>query len=80
MAVLGGVIGAKTYYVLLNYEAHFANPLSAIFSRGWNGVVRWFRGRASSYCFRDSSVEPYHSERWRTSAPQRSRSGMPLAG
>ena len=41
MAVLGGVIGAKAYYVLLNYEALLANPLSAIFSRG--GMV-WYGG------------------------------------
>ena len=34
MAVLGGVGGAKAYYVLLNYEALLANPFSAIFSRG----------------------------------------------
>ena len=41
MAVLGGVIGAKAYYVLLNYEALLANPVSAIFSRG--GMV-WYGG------------------------------------
>ena len=29
MGVLGGVIGAKAYYVLLNYEALLANPLAA---------------------------------------------------
>ncbi len=41
MAVLGGVIGAKAYYVLLNYDALLADPISAIFSRG--GMV-WYGG------------------------------------
>ncbi len=45
MAVLGGMIGAKTYYVLLNYEALLANPTSAIFSRG--GFV-WYGGFAGA--------------------------------
>ena len=45
MAVLGGVIGAKAYYVLLNYEALLANPLSAIFSR--SGMV-WYGGFAGA--------------------------------
>ena len=45
MAVLGGVVGAKSYYVLLNYEALLANPLSAIFSRG--GMV-WYGGFAGA--------------------------------
>ena len=45
MAVLGGVVGAKGYYVLLNYEALLANPLSAIFSRG--GMV-WYGGFAGA--------------------------------
>ncbi len=45
MAVLGGVIGAKAYYVLLNYEALLADPLSAIFSRG--GMV-WYGGVAGA--------------------------------
>jgi phosphatidylglycerol:prolipoprotein diacylglycerol transferase len=45
MAVLGGVIGAKVYYVLLNYEALLANPLAAIFSRG--GMV-WYGGFAGA--------------------------------
>ena len=45
MAVLGGVIGAKIYYVLLNYEALLANPFSAIFSRG--GMV-WYGGFAGA--------------------------------
>jgi len=45
MGVLGGVIGAKAYYVLLNYEALLANPLSAIFSRG--GMV-WYGGFAGA--------------------------------
>ncbi|MCH7891812.1 MAG: prolipoprotein diacylglyceryl transferase [Gemmatimonadetes bacterium] len=45
MAVLGGVIGAKVYYVLLNYEALLANPFSAIFSR--TGLV-WYGGFAGA--------------------------------
>ncbi len=45
MAVLGGVVGAKAYYVLLNYESLLANPVSAIFSRG--GMV-WYGGFAGA--------------------------------
>ena len=45
MAVLGGVIGAKAYYVLLNYESLLADPVSAIFSRG--GMV-WYGGFAGA--------------------------------
>ncbi len=45
MGVLGGVVGAKAYYVLLNYGALVANPLSAIFSRG--GMV-WYGGFAGA--------------------------------
>ena len=45
MAVLGGVIGAKSYYVLLNYQDLQADPLGAIFSRG--GMV-WYGGRTSA--------------------------------
>jgi len=41
MAVLGGVIGAKTYYVLLNYPRLLDDPVGAIFSRG--GMV-WYGG------------------------------------
>ncbi len=41
MAVLGGVIGAKAYYVLLNYPRLLEDPVSAIFSRG--GMV-WYGG------------------------------------
>lgn len=41
MAVLGGVIGAKIYYVLLNFPRLAADPLGAIFSRG--GMV-WYGG------------------------------------
>ena len=48
MAVLGGVIGAKTYYVLLNYEDLLANPVAAIFSRG--GMV-WYGGFAGALLF-----------------------------
>ena len=45
MAMLGGIIGAKAYYVLLNYEALLANPFSAIFSRGGNV---WYGGFAGA--------------------------------
>ena len=45
MAVLGGIIGAKAYYVLLNYEALLADPVSAIFSRA--GLV-WYGGFAGA--------------------------------
>ena len=41
MAVIGGIVGAKLYYVLLNYPQLFANPLRMIFSRG--GMV-WYGG------------------------------------
>ena len=41
MAVVGGVLGAKIYYVLLNYPQLMENPKSLIFSRG--GMV-WYGG------------------------------------
>lgn len=41
MAALGGVIGAKLYYVFLNYPRLAADPLGMIFSRG--GMV-WYGG------------------------------------
>ncbi|MDZ7780672.1 MAG: prolipoprotein diacylglyceryl transferase [Gemmatimonadota bacterium] len=41
MAVVGGIIGAKGYYVLLNYEQLMADPLGLIFARG--GLV-WYGG------------------------------------
>ena len=41
MAVIGGVIGAKLYYVLLNWQQTAADPLRMIFSRG--GMV-WYGG------------------------------------
>ena len=41
MAVLGGILGAKLYYVLLNFPELLRNPLAAIFSRG--GLV-WYGG------------------------------------
>ena len=41
MAVIGGVIGAKLYYVLLNWQQTAADPLGMIFSRG--GMV-WYGG------------------------------------
>jgi phosphatidylglycerol:prolipoprotein diacylglycerol transferase len=46
MAVLGGVVGAKAYYVLLNYPNLLADPLGAIFSRG--GMV-WYGGFAGAF-------------------------------
>ena len=41
VAVLGGVIGAKMYYVLLNYPRLLDDPVRSIFSRG--GMV-WYGG------------------------------------
>lgn len=41
MAVVGGIIGAKAYYVLLNYEQLMADPVGMILSRG--GLV-WYGG------------------------------------
>ena len=41
VAVLGGVIGAKMYYVLLNYPRLLEDPMRSIFSRG--GMV-WYGG------------------------------------
>jgi len=41
MAVLGGILGAKVYYVLLNYPRLIQDPASLIFSRG--GMV-WYGG------------------------------------
>ena len=41
MGVIGGVIGAKVYYVLLNWQQTAADPLGMIFSRG--GMV-WYGG------------------------------------
>jgi phosphatidylglycerol:prolipoprotein diacylglycerol transferase len=41
MAVIGGIVGAKAYYVLLNWDQTVANPLGMIFARG--GLV-WYGG------------------------------------
>ena len=41
MAVLGGILGAKLYYVLLNFPMLIRDPVAAIFSRG--GLV-WYGG------------------------------------
>ncbi len=41
MAVVGGVLGAKIYYILLNYPQLMETPKSLIFSRG--GMV-WYGG------------------------------------
>jgi phosphatidylglycerol:prolipoprotein diacylglycerol transferase len=41
MAVVGGIIGAKLYYVLLNWDRLIADPKGMIFSRG--GLV-WYGG------------------------------------
>ena len=41
MAVVGGVLGAKIYYILLNYPQLMENPRALIFSRG--GMV-WYGG------------------------------------
>ena len=41
MAVIGGIVGAKGYYVLLNYERLMSDPMGLIFARG--GLV-WYGG------------------------------------
>jgi len=41
MGVLGGILGAKAYYVLLNYGSLITDPIGSIFSRG--GMV-WYGG------------------------------------
>lgn len=41
MAVIGGIVGAKAYYVLLNWRELLADPRHMIFSRG--GMV-WYGG------------------------------------
>ena len=41
MTVVGGVLGAKIYYILLNYPQLMENPRALIFSRG--GMV-WYGG------------------------------------
>jgi len=41
MAVVGGILGAKGYYILLNYERLATDPAGLIFSRG--GLV-WYGG------------------------------------
>jgi phosphatidylglycerol---prolipoprotein diacylglyceryl transferase len=41
MAVVGGILGAKVYYILLNYPRLVADPAGLIFSRG--GMV-WYGG------------------------------------
>jgi len=41
MAVVGGIVGAKAYYVLLNYPSLVRDPAGLIFSRG--GMV-WYGG------------------------------------
>jgi len=41
MAVIGGIVGAKAYYVLLNYERLVTDPFGLIFARG--GLV-WYGG------------------------------------
>ena len=41
MAVLGGILGAKLYFLLLNFPHLLRNPATAVFSRG--GLV-WYGG------------------------------------
>ena len=41
MAVIGGIVGAKGYYVLLNWQQLLADPVGSIMSRG--GLV-WYGG------------------------------------
>lgn len=41
MAVIGGIVGARGYYILLNYPRLLSDPVGLIFSRG--GLV-WYGG------------------------------------
>ena len=41
MAVVGGILGAKTYYILLNWHRLMVDPIGLIFARG--GLV-WYGG------------------------------------
>jgi phosphatidylglycerol---prolipoprotein diacylglyceryl transferase len=41
MAVVGGIVGARAYYILLNYQRLFTDPWHLIFARG--GLV-WYGG------------------------------------
>jgi phosphatidylglycerol:prolipoprotein diacylglycerol transferase len=41
MAVIGGILGAKTYYILLNWHQLLTDPIPLIFARG--GLV-WYGG------------------------------------
>lgn len=41
MAVVGGILGAKVYYILLNYERLLEDPVPLVFARG--GLV-WYGG------------------------------------
>ena len=41
MAVIGGIVGARLYYVFLNYERFAADPFGMLFARG--GMV-WYGG------------------------------------
>ncbi len=41
MAVIGGIVGAKTYYILLNFDRLVADPMPLILARG--GLV-WYGG------------------------------------
>lgn len=41
MAVIGGILGAKIYYIFLNYDRLLADPMSLILARG--GLV-WYGG------------------------------------
>ncbi len=45
MAVVGGILGAKIYYILLNWPQLMENPRALIFSRG--GMV-WYGGFAGA--------------------------------
>ncbi|NIR77492.1 MAG: prolipoprotein diacylglyceryl transferase, partial [Gemmatimonadetes bacterium] len=41
MAVIGGIVGARGYYVLLNFPRLLEDPVGLVFSRG--GLV-WYGG------------------------------------
>ena len=65
MAVVGGILGAKTYYIFLNWPRLLQDPVHLIFARGgWYGTgasrwrPSWWSGRSGDRSSR--------SPRWRT--------------
>ena len=54
MAVIGGIVGAKAYYVLLNWDQTVANPMGMIFARGAVKAAAWLIGKpAGRYTMND---------------------------